>query len=123
MSRTSLRTKLAALAATGVMALGTGVLAASPAEAAATATDCQSGHACIYWGTTFGSGIRNDYWARGTYKLYDLYGRHLVVNHQTAGWKLWLCRNSDGTNCDYALWPGNELVIDMTPFNSVVVTP
>ncbi|WP_327263525.1 hypothetical protein OG444_20390 [Streptomyces sp. NBC_01232] len=34
MSRTSFRTKLAAVAATGVMALGTGVLAASPAQAA-----------------------------------------------------------------------------------------
>ncbi|MEV7519227.1 hypothetical protein [Streptomyces sp. NPDC091371] len=45
MSRTSLRTKLAALAATGVMALGTGVLAAAPAEAAVA---CPYEYFCAY---------------------------------------------------------------------------
>ncbi|MEV7170054.1 peptidase inhibitor family I36 protein [Streptomyces sp. JL4002] len=45
MARRSLRTKLAALGATGVMALGTGVLAASPAEAAVA---CPYEYFCAY---------------------------------------------------------------------------
>ncbi|MCX5405860.1 peptidase inhibitor family I36 protein [Streptomyces sp. NBC_00335] len=52
MARTSLRTKLAAVAATGVMALGTGVLAASPAEASAAA-DCPYTYFCAWEGPNF----------------------------------------------------------------------
>ncbi|WP_405439441.1 peptidase inhibitor family I36 protein [Streptomyces avidinii] len=51
MTRTSLRTKLAAVAATGVMALGTGVLAASPAEAAVA---CPYEYFCAYPQPGFG---------------------------------------------------------------------
>ncbi|MFJ6778626.1 hypothetical protein [Streptomyces yangpuensis] len=51
MARTSLRKKLAALAATGVMALGTGVLAASPAEAAVA---CPYEYYCAYPQPGFG---------------------------------------------------------------------
>ncbi|MBT2446270.1 hypothetical protein J7F03_04065 [Streptomyces sp. ISL-43] len=120
MSRTSFRTKLAAVAATGVMALGTGVLAATPAEAA---TYCPSGYACIYWGTTADSGIRDMWRNAGAYKIYGYEGNHLVKNNQTDGWKIWLCRYSNGTNCDYAVWPGPALVLNMTPFNSVSIEP
>ncbi|MFB6521325.1 peptidase inhibitor family I36 protein [Streptomyces sp. NPDC056401] len=52
MARTSLRTKLGALAAVGVMALGTGVLAASSAEASAAA-DCPYEYFCAYPGPNF----------------------------------------------------------------------
>ncbi|WP_327253997.1 hypothetical protein [Streptomyces sp. NBC_01244] len=108
------------MAATGVMALGTGVLAATPAEAS---THCPSEFACIYWGTTLDSGIRNMYRIGGAHRIYGYYGRHLVDNNQTEGWKIWLCRNRDGTNCDFALWPDRRQVFDMTPFNSVSLEP
>lgn len=90
MSRTSLRTKLAAVAATGVMALGTGVLAASPTQAAAG--DCPYTYFCAYegpgytgnfvkmwqcsdvrwipWTTTNGSWINNQ--TPGTRARFDL---------------------------------------------------
>ncbi|MFE2288608.1 hypothetical protein ACFXDJ_31135 [Streptomyces sp. NPDC059443] len=120
MARTSLRTKLAAMVFTGVMALGTGVLTASPAAAA---TQCPDGYACIYYGATWDTGIR-DMWNRyGAHKIYNYYGRHLVDNNQTDGWKIWLCRNNNGTNCDYAVYQDHTAVIDMTPFNSVSIEP
>ncbi|MCX4779776.1 peptidase inhibitor family I36 protein [Streptomyces sp. NBC_01264] len=53
MTRTSLRTKLAAVAATGVMALGTGVLAASPTQAATAAADCPYTYFCAYEGPNY----------------------------------------------------------------------
>ncbi|MFD9338090.1 hypothetical protein ACFWBF_27355 [Streptomyces sp. NPDC060028] len=128
----SLRNKLAAAAAAGFMALGTGVLAAGPAQAEATGatgatgateTVCPSGYACIYHGTTPSSGIRDKWRQRGAYPIYDYWGRHLVVNSQTGGWKIWLCRNTNGTNCDFAVWPGHPAVVEMTPFNSVSIEP
>ncbi|MCM1965723.1 MULTISPECIES: hypothetical protein [unclassified Streptomyces] len=117
----SLRTKLAAWAATGVMALGTGVLAATPAEAATTTT-CPTYYACIYWGTTESSGIRDMWKYKGVYKIYNYYGNHLVKNSQTRDWKIWLCHNTNGTDCD-SVWPGPGLVLDMTPYNSVSIEP
>lgn len=120
MARTSLRRKLVAMAATGVMALGTGVLTASPASAS---TQCPDGFACIYWGTTADSGIRNQWSSYGAKKLYFYSGRHLVDNNQTDGWKIWLCRNNNGTNCDFAVYQDHTAVVDMTPFNSVSIEP
>ncbi|WP_327305564.1 hypothetical protein OG730_20295 [Streptomyces sp. NBC_01298] len=120
MARTSLRTKLAAVAATGVMALGTGVLAASPAQAATT---CPTYFACIHWGTSQYDVVRNAWQNKGVYKIYFYNGSYRVTNSQTDGWKIWLCRAANGTDCDYALWPGQSLVIDMTPFNSVSIQP
>ncbi|WP_330297531.1 hypothetical protein [Streptomyces sp. NBC_00503] len=121
MARMSLRTKLASVVATGVMVLGTGVLAATPAQA--DSTQCPDGYACIYWGTTADSGIRNMWATYGAHKLYFYSGRHLVDNNQTDGWKIWLCRNNNGTNCDYAVYQDHTAVIDMTPFNSVSIEP
>ncbi|MER5758983.1 hypothetical protein [Streptomyces sp. NPDC002082] len=115
----SLRTKLAAWAATGVMALGTGVLAATPAHAATT---CPTYYACIYWGETESSGIRQLWKVKGVYKIYGYEGRHLVVNSQTQDWKIWLCRNNNGTDCD-GVWPGHPAVANMTPINSVSIEP
>ncbi|MGW6707562.1 hypothetical protein ACWGDE_22100 [Streptomyces sp. NPDC054956] len=120
MSRTSLRTKLLAMAATGVMALGTGVLTASPASAL---DQCPDGYACIYWGATADSGIRNWYYKYGAHRIYSYTGRHLVENNQTDGWKIWLCRNTNGTNCDFAVYQDHTAVVDMTPFNSVSLEP
>ncbi|MFE4264260.1 hypothetical protein [Streptomyces sp. NPDC056883] len=120
MGRTSLGAKLAAVAATGVMALGTGVLAASPAQA--VATYCPSGYACIYWGTTEASGIRQSWKYAGVYKIYGYDGNHLIKNNQTDGWKIWLCHNTNGTDCD-GVWPGQSVVLNMTPYNSVSIEP
>ncbi|MFF3214818.1 hypothetical protein ACFYYB_29795 [Streptomyces sp. NPDC002886] len=120
MSRPSLRRKLATWATAGVMALGTGVLAASPASAS---DQCPNGFACVYWGTTLDSGIRNMWNRYGAHKIYFYSGRHLVDNNQTDGWKIWLCRNNNGTNCDFAVYQDHRAVVDMTPFNSVSLEP
>ncbi|MFD3805140.1 hypothetical protein ACFWSF_31270 [Streptomyces sp. NPDC058611] len=121
MTRTSFRTKFAALAATGVMALGTGVLAASPAQAATNG--CASGAVCIYRGANWSGGVSNSYWARGTHRLYNQNGVHTVFNNQTDGWKVWLCKGSNGDRCDWLFGPGVARDVDLTPYNSIVVTP
>ncbi|MFF8269663.1 hypothetical protein ACF059_20055 [Streptomyces sp. NPDC016562] len=124
MSGTSVRTKFAAVAATAIMALGTGVLAAAPAEAATSApSGCPSGAACIYRGPGGSGGVTNQYWSRGVHKLYNQYGVHTVFNNQTDGWKFILCHGSNGDNCDWTFYPGAWADVDLTSYNSVIVTP
>lgn len=106
MSRMTIRTKLAAVAAASVMALGTGVLAASPAQAADSWHGCPSGAVCIYprdagWNNNVPSDI---YWD-GVYQLYNQEGMHFVVNNQTLGWVDRLCFDSWGNNCDSYVQP------------------
>ncbi|MFF4848169.1 hypothetical protein [Streptomyces sp. NPDC001194] len=125
MSVTSLRTKLAALAATGVMALGTGVLAASPA----TASDqvfygCASGDACIWGaGAPLETGPTNAYRQARTYNLSNQNNYHYVKNNQTGGWKFKLCTGWNGTGTCYTMSQDELWWVDLTPINSVVVTP
>ncbi|MEU6758293.1 hypothetical protein [Streptomyces sp. NPDC046685] len=123
MSRTSIRTKLAAVAATGVLALGTGVLAASPAQASATGDtykNCSYGAGCIYAGANW-DGWPKEYFSRGTHKLYNQYGTHRVFNNQSPNWYVKLCRNSDGTNCDITISPWHYRDVDLGPYNSVKI--
>ncbi|MER7730955.1 hypothetical protein ABTX80_08730 [Streptomyces erythrochromogenes] len=128
MSRTSLRTKLAAVATTGVMALGTGVLAATPAHAAPRPPihGCNSGEVCIYPtdanGNATWNGDRpsNRYTRWGGHALYDQYNWHYVVNNQTDRWTASLCRDSAGYTCEnYRIPPGVTYLVDLTPFNSI----
>ncbi|MET9855734.1 hypothetical protein ABZY57_22670 [Streptomyces sp. NPDC006450] len=107
------------MAVTGVMALGTGVLAASPAQAAG----CASGSACIYGGANWSGGVTNSYSVKKVYKLYNQNGVHTVFNNQTDGWKFILCRGSNGDYCDWEFGAGSWWDVDLTPYNSVIVTP
>ncbi|WP_037882773.1 hypothetical protein [Streptomyces sp. NRRL S-515] len=117
----SLRAKLGAVAAAGVVALGTGVLAASPAQAAGPWHGCPSGAACVY---PRDAGWNNDrpshiYWG-GVYKLYNQEGTHFVVNNQTQGWKVRLCFDAGGTDCDrYVQPPGTTWQVNLSPMNSI----
>ncbi|MFD7080816.1 hypothetical protein ACFYXV_16540 [Streptomyces sp. NPDC002181] len=120
----SLRTKFAALAAAGVMALGTGVLAASPAAASDHTVDgCPSGFGCIYtpgWGSLT---VDVKFDRAGTYNLSNKNGERWVLNNQTHDWKFKLCTGYNGTgSCesmplDWYQWR------DITPINSVIVSP
>ncbi|MFD9304602.1 peptidase inhibitor family I36 protein [Streptomyces sp. NPDC060048] len=122
MSRMSIRTKLAAVAATGVMALGTGILAAGPAQA--SPADCPSGYVCIYGQDAGWNGIIWKANQAGTYNLSNMNGNHVIYNNQTGGWKFWTCTGYGGSGCSTGYLPaGNYMVKDLTPINSVKITP
>ncbi|MFJ3909693.1 MULTISPECIES: hypothetical protein [Streptomyces] len=123
--RTSLRTNLAALAATGALALGTGVLAAPPAAASdQTFYGCLSGDACIYGaGAALSTGPTNSFRRAGTYNLSGQNNWHYVKNNQTGGWKFRLCTGWNGTGTCYTMAQDELWWVDLTPINSVVVTP
>ncbi|MEU3772188.1 hypothetical protein AB0F11_03045 [Streptomyces sp. NPDC032472] len=48
---------------------------------------------------------------------------HTVFNNQTDGWKLWLCKGSNGDRCDWLLSAGAATEADLGPYNSFVLTP
>ncbi|MGW7450441.1 hypothetical protein [Streptomyces sp. NPDC054787] len=126
MTRTSFRTKLAATAATAVMALGTGVLAASPAPAGdGSWHGCPREAVCIYprdagWNNDHPSNV---YWD-GVYQLYGQEGMHFVVNNQTYNWVDRLCYDSYGQNCDSYVQPaGTTWWVNLSPMNSIKLSP
>ncbi|WP_328299837.1 hypothetical protein OG389_20030 [Streptomyces sp. NBC_00435] len=125
MSRTSLRTKLAAMAATGVMALGTGVLAASPAEASNQPVGgCLSGEACIWPQDSPVAGVAptHHFSRAGSYNLSGQEGWHWVLNNQTKNWKFKLCTGWNGGGTCTSM-PIDEFVpVDLHPINSVVIS-
>ncbi|MBT2479625.1 hypothetical protein [Streptomyces sp. ISL-94] len=124
MARTSIRTKLAAVAATGMLALGTGVLAAGPAQASDhEVLGCPSGFACIYTEGWYSTTVSQKWDGAGTYNLSNQENGHWVLNNQTQNWKFKLCTGYGGTgSCeDMPLdkWQWRNL----TPINSVIVSP
>ncbi|MET3982193.1 hypothetical protein [Streptomyces sp. PvR034] len=122
MTRTSTRTKLAALAATAVMALGTGVLAASPASAKAADSSfgCPSGAVCIYEGEWNWSNPTDIYFSEGVHRIYNKEGRHIVYNNQTGGWTVRLCTGI-GTGCGPKMKQGDGWPENLSPINSLKI--
>ncbi|NXY99308.1 hypothetical protein HYE82_34020 [Streptomyces sp. BR123] len=124
MARTSIRTRLGAAAA-AALAAGTAVLAAAPAQAAASGwADCPVGSVCIYAGTSERSPIIWERSRAGTYNLSNMYDDHLIYNNQTDGWKFWTCEGYNGTRCSTGYLPaGHYMIKNLTPVNSVRITP
>ncbi|KOU27066.1 MULTISPECIES: hypothetical protein [Streptomyces] len=122
MSVASLRTKLAAAAATVTLALGTGVLAAGPAQADSS-FGCPSGAVCVYLGTDWNQPVPQSqmYWSAGVHRLYNQEGRHIVYNNQTHGWTVRLCRNGNGTDCGPKMRPGDGWPENLSPVNSLLI--
>ncbi|KOU32887.1 hypothetical protein ADK52_00285 [Streptomyces sp. WM6372] len=107
------------------MALGTGVLAAAPASASdQDFYGCRSGDACIWGaGAALGTGPTNSFGRAGTYNLSNQDNYHYVKNNQTDGWKFKLCTGWNGTGTCYTMGQDELWWVNLTPINSVVVTP
>ncbi|MEV4787108.1 hypothetical protein AB0K53_16925 [Streptomyces tuirus] len=67
--------------------------------------------------------MTNHYWSRGVHKLYNQVGVQTVFNNQTDDWKFPLCQGSNGEDCGWTFYEGSWTDVDLTPFNSVIVTP
>ncbi|WP_435060210.1 hypothetical protein [Streptomyces sp. bgisy060] len=114
----------AALAFTvgGVMTTGA---AASASTAGQADHGCASGWVCIYrgWEEWAASTPEHTYYRYGTYKFYNEFDIHMAFNNQTGGAKAYLCRNSNGTNCDQLLIADGVYSVNLTPYNSIKLTP
>jgi hypothetical protein len=83
---------------------------------------CPSGYVCIYpEGADLNSTPTNQYYYYGTQKLFNQYNFHFVVNNQTDGAPVALCKNSNGTDCPLTISAGDWVYYDLTPINSIVL--
>jgi hypothetical protein len=86
---------------------------------------CPSGDACIYpenKGWNGGHPESNGYYyTYGVHELYGQYGDHYVFNNQTNNALVYLCKNTNGTNCYGPLYAGFYTNFDLTPINSIVL--
>ncbi|HVV19247.1 MAG TPA: hypothetical protein VHF06_07400 [Pseudonocardiaceae bacterium] len=88
------------------------------------AFNCESGYVCLYSNTT---ALEEGNWALryltyGVHPFYDEYGDQWLDNNQTGGAVFRLCYNSNGTNCTGPYAPGYAYEVDLTPFNSIVLS-
>lgn len=106
----------------------TAVLSASSAglmgvsTASADTNGCASGDACIYAGADWGTPT-NTYYTYGSHNLSNQVGTHRVFNNQTDGATLQLCTGYNGSGCGTAHAPGWSGDVNLTPINSIVLSP
>lgn len=109
----------------------------SPAHASTPGVqECPSGHACIYEQCAYDASVQplsclytwaslptNNYYYYGVYQLQNQYGWHLVYNSQTDNAKVWLCYDWYGNNCPWLVSAGSGSFYNLTPINSIKLTP
>lgn len=88
------------------------------------AFNCADGYVCLYSNTT---ALEEGNWALryytyGVHPFYNEYGEQWLDNNQTGGAVFRLCYNSNGTNCTGPYAPGYAYEVDLTPFNSIVLS-
>lgn len=122
------RIRRAAGHAGAIAALALGATAAATGTAQADATDgaaqrgyegCPHGAACIYPDASWNADPEHVYWTYGAHPLHNEFGVHRVLNNQTDGATVRLCKGADGTDCGA---PGDEFTFgdfDLTPYNSI----
>jgi hypothetical protein len=117
-----------ALALRVVAVVAAVVMATAATATAAHAGDspwggCPSGAVCMWSGPPGDPGHIVAVWWDGVYQLNNVYGGHQIMNNQTDGWVVELCRGWYGNNCVFTLaqdwWTG----YDFGPINSVYLHP
>ncbi|QXJ22452.1 hypothetical protein AGRA3207_003452 [Actinomadura graeca] len=110
---------LAAMAAAPLMAATTAFSSTPADHVTAVKAPCEAGYVCIYPGNS-ADGTPIKFKRYGTYNLRNQRGTHLVVNNQTGGAALRLCRAYNGQQCGPRLGRG-AYHVNLTPINSIVL--
>lgn len=101
-----------------------------------TVFGCRAGWVCLYTDHTnvlSASHPHTDYFNYGFDNFSNVTGLHWIVNNQTGGAPVFLCRSFGGTNCPafadadgvkHAYLPaGFATILNMTPINSIRLCP
>ncbi|MEV0616416.1 hypothetical protein AB0I81_24080 [Nonomuraea sp. NPDC050404] len=124
---TLLRWAFAGVTAVSTVAVLGGAAVAAPQGLAAAQqaqqarAGCPSGRVCIYPDRT-DNGNPDTYYRYGSYNLSNVFGERLVVNNQTGGAGVRMCRSYGGQNCEGRLGPG-RYIINLSPINSILLEP
>lgn len=124
--RTAALTMVAVLALTLTALVGiSGAAQASyPDPPSGDRTGCPRGAVCVYPSDSWNGGNPSYvFWSYAAHKIYNQYGSHRVYNNQTGGAGAYLCENGNGTSCAYYIPAGTYNDYNLTPINSVKLTP
>jgi hypothetical protein len=112
---------LSAGAAALILALG----APGRAEASnGTVDGCPSGAVCIYPQDQHPDTNPHPqviFYSYGYHNLSNMWGYHYILNNQYGGAKADVCHNYGGTNCDAPMNEDDWILLDLGPYNSVVL--
>lgn len=110
------------IAAGAALAFGA-VLSSGASAQAVDYHGCTPDYACIYPGTSWSGGPEHRFATYGVHKIYNEYGRHLLYNNQINGALMWLCTDGAGKSCPYYINAQGYPTVDLTPYNSIKLTP
>lgn len=85
--------------------------------------DCKSGYACIFPGKIDNHNPSYRFYDYGTYPIYNVFGSHLVYNHQTGGAHMYLCDHRSCPDPRYSVPAGKMKVLYLRPINYVKIAP
>ncbi|WP_346268220.1 hypothetical protein [Streptomyces sp. SCUT-3] len=89
-----------------------------------TYAGCPSGYVCIYQGASWNNGVtEHKYYTYGAHNLVNEYGTHRVFNNQTGDATVQLCRGYNGVDCGSKIKPWTYVDVDLTPYNSIKLSP
>jgi hypothetical protein len=99
--------------------------AAGRAEASDSSVDgCPSGAVCIYGQDKYPDANPHPqvmFYSYGYHNLHKMWGYHYILNKQYGGATADVCRNYGGTNCDVSMNEDDWVLLDLGPYNSVVL--
>ena len=86
---------------------------------------CPLGYVCVY---PANSGWNNNrpslrFYKYGAYNFVNQFGNHRVYNHQWGGASATLCLGYNGNRCTNHLAAGRVADVNLTPVNSIVLSP
>ncbi len=120
MRNTLSRGKLIAALVVGLAATA----ATTPAHASGTEWyGCPVGAVCLYEGLLPNPGRILYVWWEGANQMHNVYGDHLLLNNQTDGWVVDICRGWSGNDCVDTIEMDVGIQTNFTPINSVNLHP
>jgi hypothetical protein len=111
------------LAAAAVLSLGAAATAtAATTPGGGTYADCAYGDVCIYAGANW-NGTPLSFTTYGAHNLSNEFGVHRVFNNQYGGATVQLCTGYNGTGCGSPIAQYTYRDANLTPINSIVLSP
>lgn len=94
-------------------------------EQASTIQGCDDGFVCIYpENAGWNNGVPSaTYFFYGPANLSNQFNNHYVYNHQTGSAQVWMCNGYNGGDCRFSIPPGAAGNVNLTPVNSIKLTP
>ncbi|WP_369218003.1 hypothetical protein [Streptomyces flavofungini] len=120
----NIRRRAVAVASAALLAVAAMTGAAEARAAGGSWQGCPYGAVCVYgqdvnpWANPHPSHV---YWSYGAHNLSNQYGDHFILNNQSGGATVRLCKGYNGVNCHRFLDAQYADSVDLTSYNSITL--